>query len=220
MRRGCEKELFLFYYVLLPESTTHTAAADIAMSEKSHPFWVTQTHTQTHTFTVRVCDCDTTSEQTDTRFVLHLLAFTYITYFRCMYTPPQSNTPYKHTQTRINLDSADIYEPLLKIFARFQRPAKQTSHCRWWWCAFVRVPHSRIPAPLWLRARDNPPSSEALAQLQVQCLMKQQQQIPAFISSALRDICCIIFDMSGADHQSAPLPLRFSPYNNTAFSPL
>lgn len=72
MRRGCEKELFLFYYVLLPESATHTAAADFAMSEKSHPFWVTQMHTQTHTFTIRVCDCDTTSEQIDTRFILHL----------------------------------------------------------------------------------------------------------------------------------------------------
>lgn len=67
------------------------------------------------------------------------------------------------------------------------------------------VPHSQIPEPLWLRAQDNPPSSKALAQLQVRCLMKQQQQIPAFISPVLRDICCIIFDMSGADHQSAPL---------------
>lgn len=67
-------------------------------------------------------------------------------------------------------------------------------------------PHSWIPEPLWLRAQDNPPSSPALAQLQVQCPMKQQQRIPAFISPALRDICCIIFDMSGANHQSAPLP--------------
>lgn len=67
-------------------------------------------------------------------------------------------------------------------------------------------PHSQIPEPLWLRAQDNPPSSQALAQLQVRCLMKQQQQIPAFISPALRDICCIIFDMSGANHQSAPFP--------------
>lgn len=87
-------------------------------------------------------------------------------------------------------------------------------------CVFVWVPLSWIPAPLWLRVGDNPPSSQALAHLQVWCLMQKQWQIPSFISSRLRDICCIIFDMLGADHQSTLLSLLLPLQQQGLFSAL
>lgn len=103
-----------------------------------------------------------------------------------------------------------------KIFSCFFVAGEATSHC--WLCVFVWAPLSWIPASLWLKVEDKPPSSFVLAQLQVRCLMKKQQQIPAFISSWLRDISCIIFDMSRVDHQSTLLSFSFSPYNNKACS--